>query len=98
MAIFKIDRTKTIYYTIINERKLKRTVRPDGFTAIRIQHNSSWSGMQFIPNGLNLAVGEQINLSFSIQSVGYKSNISFYAMIFNSEGTRLQGAVFGIES
>lgn len=69
-----------------------KAVRSDGFTAIRIQHNSSWSGMQFIPNGLNLAVGEQINLSFSIQSVGYKSNISFYAMIFNSEGTRLQGA------
>ena len=69
-----------------------KAVRPDGFTAIRIQNNSSWSGMQFIPNGLNLAVGEQINLSFSIQSVGYKSNISFYAMIFDSKGTRLQGA------
>ena len=47
-------------------------------------------------NSLGLNVGDEITYSLNIESKGYKSNLTFYAMIFDSSGTRLQGNYLGI--
>ena len=78
------------YITAYNNANIVE--REDGFFASRITDTSSWRGITFRGESLNLKVNDEIVYSFNVQSSGYSSNLTFYAMIYDSSGTRLQGA------
>lgn len=83
----KTDRYVTVYNSV-------KAGRDDGFVASRLDTTGSWRGITFKGESLGLNVGDEITYSFDIESIGYSSSMSFYAMIYDSGGTRLQGSYF----
>ena len=79
------------YVTVYNSTKAGRD---DGFVASRLDTTDSFKGITFKGESLGLNVGDEITYSFDIESVGYSSSINFFALIYNSGGTRLQGGYF----
>jgi len=63
-----------------------RQLRSDGF--YESKGTTSWQGLSFWANQLNLTPGTKITYSFYIYGNGSSRSFSFYPMMFNSAGTR----------
>lgn len=71
--------------------------RSDGF--VETVARSNWKGISVYANALNLAVGDTVTLSVDVRSDASVGNtLSFYAMAFDSSGTRLFGNILGMET
>ena len=63
-------------------------LRNDGFSELKC--TTSWQGLSFWANQLNLSPGTKVTYSFYIYGNGSSRNLGFYPMMYNSAGTRDQ--------
>ena len=94
---FASQAAKTNRYVGVQYSSQTFRTRSDGF--VETVARSNWNGISVYANALDLSVGDTVTLSVDARNDATVGNtLAFYAMAYNSSGTRLFGSILGLET